>query len=247
MVQWLNAGEKIVTIGPNQKDWTHIEDVSRHVLNAIITAEDARFYSHSGLDYTEIVNSLKKNISRGRYVRGASTITQQVVKLTFLSGEKSLFRKYREALGAILVEYLVSKDHILEWYINVVSFGDHVYGINGAAEHYFDTKAELLTIQQGANLALVIPGPNAWSIGLKQKRLTDFGHKRYAQIIERMWQGRMITHSLRLNALATGDFGRPVKGYHDIFLKTKAYENLHRFNRAPQYPETQSKEKKINE
>lgn len=211
VLRWPKSGEQLFLLGPGQEHWVPIEKVSLHVLNAIVVAEDARFYQHNGLDYVEIRESIRVNWQRKAYVRGASTITQQVIKMAFLSQEKTMLRKLREALGAFLVELILDKQQILEWYINLVEFGDGVFGIKAAAAHYFETEPELLTIQQGANLALVLPSPNAWSVGLRKQKLTDFGHRRYAQIIEQMYLQGFITKALRDAALATGDFGRPIQ------------------------------------
>ena len=84
------------------------------------------------------------------------------------------------------------------------------YSVISQGTHYFETAPELLTIQQGANLALVLPSPNAWSVGLRARKLTPFGHRRYASIIERMYEQKFINDPLRKAALATGDFGRPI-------------------------------------
>lgn len=213
VLRWPKSGPQVFTVGPGQETWVPIQTVSRHVLNAIVVAEDARFYEHPGIDWHEIKMSLEHNMEQRRYARGASTITQQVVKMAFLGSEKNILRKTREALGALLLEQLLSKDEILEWYINLVEFGDGVFGIKAAAAHFFQTTPELLTIQDGAHLALVLPSPNRWSKGLRQRELTDFGHKRYAQIIEEMYKLGFITATLRQSALATGDFGRPIEGY----------------------------------
>lgn len=219
VTRYLKKGTVNVLVGPKEKDWTPIRTVSRHVLNAIVVAEDGRFYQHHGLDFEEISNAIALNLKKGRYVRGGSTISQQVVKTAFLSREKSLVRKAREAVGTVLMEKLLTKDEILEWYINLVEFGDGVYGISAAARHYFGTKAELLTIEQGANLALVLPSPNAWSVGLRRKKLTPFGHRRYAHIINNMRMGGYITETLWLHALATGDFGQPVQAYEQALAR----------------------------
>lgn len=213
ILRWPKSGAQVFTVGPGQETWVPIQRVSRHVLNAIVVAEDARFYEHPGLDWHEIKMSFEHNIEQKRYARGASTITQQVVKMAFLGAEKNMLRKVREALGALVLERILTKDQILEWYINLVEFGDGVFGIKAAAAHFFQTSAELLTIQDGAHLALVLPSPNRWSKGLRQRELTDFGHRRYAQIIEEMYKLGFITATLRQSALATGDFGRPIEGY----------------------------------
>jgi monofunctional biosynthetic peptidoglycan transglycosylase len=213
VVRWPKSGPQTFELGPGKEPWVSLHNVSRHVINAIVVAEDARFYEHPGLDFKEIRSSIAFNMEKKRYARGASTITQQVVKMVFLGPEKSLMRKIREALGALLLDSILGKDEILEWYINLVEFGDGVFGIKSAAEHFFETTPELLTIQDGAHLALVLPSPNRFSRGLRQKQLTTFGHRRYAQIIEEMYKLNFITSALRESALATGDFGKPIEGY----------------------------------
>lgn len=226
VIRWPKTGEQAFLLGPNQAHWTPLRTVSKHVIHAIMVAEDARYYEHGGLDWREIQRSVAFNLERNRYARGASTITQQVVKMAFLNPQKSLFRKFREALGAVILESLLTKDEILEWYINLVEFGDGVFGIQAAARHFFQTTPELLTIQDGAHLALVIPSPNNWSKGLRQKSLTDFGHKRYAKIIEEMYKLGFITPALHRSALATGDFGRPIKSYEPLTSDAKVQDAL---------------------
>jgi monofunctional biosynthetic peptidoglycan transglycosylase len=207
------AGEVQATVGPGAKGWISVGRVSKHVLYAIVSAEDGKFYEHHGLDLGEIKESIRLNWKRGRYARGGSTITQQVVKMAFLGREKTILRKAREAVGAVLVELIYPKDKILEWYINLAEFGDGVYGISEGAAHYFRTKPELLTIEQGVHLALVLPSPNAWSKGLRRRSLTPFGHRRFATILNRMRQSGYITRQQWASAVSRGDFGRPLTGY----------------------------------
>lgn len=233
IVRWPKSGQMVFKVGPGTATWVPIKTVSRHVLYAIIVAEDGKFYEHNGLDYEEIVKSFHLNMAKGRYVRGASTLSQQVVKMAFLSNEKSIIRKAREVIGTLIMEKILTKDQILEWYINMAEFGDGVFGIKAAAKHYFSTKPELLTIQHGANLALVLPSPNAWSKGLRQKRLTKFGHRRFAQIIDLMRANGYITDSLRMSALATGDFGRPVDQYRKVMAQIEALQAAKRAAEGP--------------
>ncbi|MBP6218206.1 MAG: transglycosylase domain-containing protein [Oligoflexales bacterium] len=204
-------GRVEVIVGPSESSWTSVRKASRHALFAIIVAEDARFYQHSGLDLEEIFNSIRLNWKRGRYARGASTITQQVVRLAFLEKQKTIFRKAREAMGAVLLDLILSKEAILEWYINLVDFGDGVYGLKAASRHYFSTQPELLTISQGVHLALVLPSPNIWSIGLRRARLTSFGHKRFATILTFLLQNGYITKNQWQQNMASGNFGSPIE------------------------------------
>lgn len=217
VTQWVKKkGEITAEVGPGSANWIFSKKMSKHTLNAFVAAEDARFYQHIGIDPTEIYHSLKLNWKKGRFVRGGSTITQQVVKMAFLSRNKSLLRKSREAVGAMLLELLLTKQEILEWYINLAEFGDAVYGVKSGAWHYFRTKPSQLTIAQAVHLALVLPSPNGWSVGLRSRRLTDFGHKRFAYILNRMKRMRFITQTQWRNTMASGDFGRPIHGYQDM-------------------------------
>ncbi len=209
-------GEVHVRVGPQERGWIQGKRISRHVYNAMIVAEDARFYQHNGLDMIELAKSYETNMRHGRYVRGGSTITQQVVKMAFLTREKTLIRKAREAVGALLVEKLLTKAEILEWYINLAEFGDAIYGLREASDRYFNTKPELLTIQQAVHLALVLPSPNSWSRGLRQRNLTPFGHQRYATIASRMRLNGYITAAQWQNVVITGNFGGPIAGAEKI-------------------------------
>ncbi len=213
VVRWPKSGAQHFLIGPNEKGWTQATAVSKHVVNAIVVAEDARFYEHFGLDIREIRSSIAFNMEKKRYARGASTITQQVVKMAYLDNDKNILRKFREALGALLLECLLDKDEILSWYINLVEFGDGIFGINAASHHFFQTSPELLTIQNGTHLAMILPSPNRWGKALKQQELTEYGQRRYATIIDQMQRQGFITQALRDAALATGNFGKPIQGY----------------------------------
>ena len=206
-------GEIQATLGRSSKGWIGTKKISRYALYAIVSAEDGKFYEHHGLDIAEIANSVRTNLQKKRYARGGSTITQQVVKMAFLGREKTLIRKAREAIGAVILEQIVSKDRILEWYINLAEFGDGVYGIGNGCWHYFRTKPELLSIEHSVHLALVLPSPNAWSRGLRHRSLTPFGQTRFATILNRMRQSGFITKPQWIAAITRGDFGRPVSGY----------------------------------
>jgi monofunctional biosynthetic peptidoglycan transglycosylase len=206
-------GETRAEVGPGRPGWIKAKAISKHVLHAFVAAEDGKFYTHSGFDLEQIEKSIETNLKKKRYARGASTISQQVIKMAFLSREKSLLRKAREAVGTVLMEALLPKDKILEWYINLAEFGDGVYGIAEGCEHYFRTKPDQLTIEQSVHLALVLPSPNSWSRGLRAKTLTPFGHKRYASILNNMKLSGYITKGQWQTALSRGDFGRPINGY----------------------------------
>ncbi len=219
------AGASKATVGPDQPGWTSLKQMSRHILHAVIAAEDGRFYEHHGIDIDQVVKSYELNKKRKRYARGASTISQQVVKMSFLGREKTLWRKAREATGTVIMEQILNKDQILEWYLNLIEFGDGVYGVKAGAWHYFRTKPELLTVEQAVHLALVLPSPNSWSRGLRQRALTPFGEKRFLAIINTMRNMGFITKIQWTDAVTRGDFGRPLVGFADLMKEPDDIES----------------------
>ena len=218
-------GETRAEVGPGRPGWIKAKAISKHALHAFVAAEDGKFYTHRGFDIEQIERSIETNIKKKRYARGASTISQQVVKMAFLSREKSLLRKAREAVGTVLMEALLPKEKILEWYINLAEFGDGVYGVAEGCEHYFKTKPDQLTIEQAVHLALVLPSPNSWSRGLRARTLTPFGHKRYASILNNMRLSGYITKGQWQTALTRGDFGRPIHGYEKYLANEEKITN----------------------
>jgi monofunctional biosynthetic peptidoglycan transglycosylase len=204
-------GRQVVRVGPSSPNWVKSEEISKHTLYAILVAEDARFYEHGALDWRETFLSFRKNWEEGRIVRGGSTITQQVVRIVFLSQEKSYLRKLREAFGAIALESLLSKDEILGWYLNLVEFGKGTYGIQEAARRHFRTTPDLLTVSESIHLALVLPSPHLWSKGLRNKDLTEFGNRRFQLLLDRMKENGYITPAQWRNVRATGNFGSPLE------------------------------------
>lgn len=209
--RWLRStSETVVKVGPKAKGWVSLGETSKHFIHSVISAEDSRFFEHEGIDLKEIWKSFKLNLSKGKYARGASTITQQVVKLGVLSSDKNLIRKSRESVGAILLETSLSKKEILSWYINLADFGSGVYGIKDAAWYYFQTTPDKLTVSESIHLALVLPAPNTWSEGLKQKLLTEFGRRRFMKLLGELYNNGYITKHQFEIANQTGNFGRPI-------------------------------------
>jgi len=141
-----------------------LSSVPVHVRDAFLAAEDLRFYSHPGIDFVRIAGAVFSNVRSGSYIEGASTITQQLIKLSHLSEEKTMARKMQEAYLALQLERNYSKDQILEMYLNFVNFGGGSYGLQAAAKNYFGVDAQDLTIAQGAALAATIKAPSAYAI-----------------------------------------------------------------------------------
>jgi monofunctional glycosyltransferase len=142
-----------------QQRWVGYPRVSIHLKRAIIAAEDAKFIDHEGFDWEGIQHAMEKNQRRGQYVAGGSTISQQLAKNLFLSGERSLLRKVQEAVITGELEALLSKRRIFEIYLNVVEWADGVFGAEAAARHYFGISASMLSAEQAARLAAMLPRP----------------------------------------------------------------------------------------
>ena len=143
--------------------WTTWDEMSSHLSVAVIAAEDQKFFNHHGFDVESIRESLVQAWD-GTRVRGASTISQQVSKNLFLWPGRSLVRKGLEAYFTIFIELLWSKRRILEIYLNVVEFGDGIYGVATASDQFFDTVPALINAQQAALLAAVLPNPKVLKV-----------------------------------------------------------------------------------
>lgn len=139
------------------------KEIPQQIKNAFVAAEDARFYTHSGIDIKRILGAAISNIKSGALREGGSTITQQLIKLTHLTGEKTFSRKLNEAYLAIRLEKRMTKDEILMHYLNTVYFGRGAYGIECAARAYFSKGADELTLSETALLAGIIKAPSAYS------------------------------------------------------------------------------------
>ncbi len=150
-----------------------LEQVPQYVRQAFISAEDARFYEHIGVDFIRILGAAWEDIKAGGYVQGASTISQQLVKLSHLTAEKVMTRKLEEAVLAYQMEQQFSKDQILEMYLNYVYFGGGFYGIEAAARGYFGVHASELTVAQGAMLAGILKSPSRYAPHLNMEASTE--------------------------------------------------------------------------
>ena len=139
--------------------WVPLSRVSRHLINAVLVAEDPRFFGHQGVDWEAVRESVEANVRRGRFARGGSTITQQLAKNLFFTTRKSPTRKLREFLVARWLEEDLTKKRILEIYLNVIEWGDGLYGCGAAAELYYGKPAVALDETEVAGLAAMIPSP----------------------------------------------------------------------------------------
>lgn len=176
------------------RGWVRLTEVSRFARWAIVFSEDWGFYQHEGLDLEQIKVALNEMVEDHRF-RGASTITQQMVKNVFLSEDRTLWRKIHEMILAQKVEKVLSKDKILEVYLNCIEYGPGVYGIRAAAEHYFRKHPSALNPKEGAFLAMLLPSPKRYYISFKRKRLTSFAQSRIRNILKKLRMGKIISPS----------------------------------------------------
>lgn len=146
------------------KDWESIDNMSPNILKAVIAAEDANFLNHKGIDWNAVEDAKKYNArnKKGR-MRGASTITMQTAKNTFLWHSRNFIRKGLELYFTVLIEAVWGKKRILEVYLNVIELGEGVYGVEAASQKYFNKPALKLTKREAALIAAVLPNPIKWS------------------------------------------------------------------------------------
>jgi monofunctional biosynthetic peptidoglycan transglycosylase len=162
--------------------WVPLSRISPHLRQAVVAAEDASFFTHEGFDWEGMKDAVVYNLEKGELKRGGSTITQQLAKNLYLSSERSLFRKAREALITRSLEHHLSKDRILELYLNVAEWGDGVYGAEAGSRHHFQKPARDLTADEAAWLAAILPSPRRYDPLRKTTALT----RRYERILRRM-------------------------------------------------------------
>jgi len=141
-----------------KKDWESLSNISPNMKLAVIAAEDQLFYEHYGFDFAAIKKAIRNN-EKGKRLKGGSTISQQTAKNAFLLPHRSYLRKGLEAYFTMLIELLWSKDRIMEVYLNVIEFGNGVYGVEAAAQHFFKKPASKLSKDEAALLAAVLPNP----------------------------------------------------------------------------------------
>lgn len=179
-------------------DWTPLAQVSKEAKYAIILSEDWAFFEHSGVDLNQLKIVIKESIESGELTRGASTITQQVVKNAFLSNERSIFRKLKEFLLARELESELTKDQILEIYLNLIQLGDGVYGIKAGSEVYFEKTPAELNAKEGSFLAMLLPSPVKYAQSFHNKKLTSFAVERIEAILLKLKQTKVITEQERI-------------------------------------------------
>ena len=177
-------GEPLARRGADIRDPVRIADLPRHIPNAFIAIEDKRFHDHLGISVRGIARAAWRNLGAGGVREGGSTITQQLAKISFLSSERTAARKAQEVLIAFWLESWLTKDEILERYLSNVYFGDNVYGLRAAAQHYFSVPPEKLNVAQAAMLAGMVKAPSRLAPTRNYKRARERGRVVIAAMIE---------------------------------------------------------------
>jgi len=177
--------------------WVPYERLSPLLRRAVLVAEDDAFFTHGGLDWNEIQASARRNLEAGRVVRGGSTITQQLARNLYLGDERTLSRKLKEAFLAVSIEHALSKRRIFELYLNLIEWGDGVFGVEAASRHYFRVPAADLDPRQACLLAAVIISPLRYSPAAPGPRI----ERRVRMIAARM---------RRRGELSEGEYARAI-------------------------------------
>jgi monofunctional biosynthetic peptidoglycan transglycosylase len=165
-----------------QHQWVSYARISTELKRAVVAAEDARFLDHEGFDFDAMEKAFEKNMKQGKLVAGGSTISQQLAKNLFLSPERTPWRKGQEAVITVMLEAVMDKRRILEIYLNVIEWGNGVFGAEAAARHYFGISAAGLDAWQSARLASMVPKPRYYD----RNRDTPWLAKKTSIILERM-------------------------------------------------------------
>lgn len=185
--------------------WVPLEKISKRLQQAIISSEDGKFYEHPGYDLEQLQKAINESFVLKKKMRGASTITQQLVKNLYLSHDKTFGRKAHELILAITIERFTDKKKILEMYLNIIEYGKGLYGINAASKYYFNKNATNLNARESAFLAMLLPSPKKYSKSFKSRTLTPFANRIISSILLKMRQAGYIGE-IEYNTQLSGSF-----------------------------------------
>lgn len=166
-------------------DYVPLQEISFETVHAIVVSEDAKFYIHNGIDFEQLEDALN-DYRRGRPLRGASTITQQLAKNIFLTNERSMWRKVREFIMALYLDARLPKAKIVELYLNAIEFGPNIYGIKKASQYYFGKLPKNLNAKEGAFLGMLLPSPVRYSSSFRHRYLSPYARSTVNQILFKM-------------------------------------------------------------
>lgn len=176
------------------RNWIKLKDISYYARSAIVLSEDWSFFDHNGFDPEQMKMALSDMIYENRY-RGASTITQQMIKNIYLSNSRTFWRKIYEIILSYKIERYLSKNRILEIYLNIIEFGPNIYGIRDASYHYFKKSPSEIGPREAAFLAMLLPSPKKYYLSYRTKKLTPFAKQRVEIILEKMRIGKVLSMS----------------------------------------------------
>ena len=160
-ITWTQLGS-VFKYGKLQRDYISYDDMGTNIKKAVLASEDQAFFNHNGFDFKQIEKAMKKNDKKGKVVRGGSTVSPQTAKNVFLWQGRSWLRKGLEAIYTFIIEKIWGKDIILERYLNVIEMGQGVFGVEAAAQYYYNKPAKELTKSQAAWIATVLPNPKKY-------------------------------------------------------------------------------------
>lgn len=191
--KYLKVEEKsVVIVEKKPPQWARLKTIDKSTVNAIVISEDWAFYQHFGIDLRQIYHSVKDAFF-GKGLRGASTISQQLIKNIYFSNKRSFFRKFYELFYTLFLELSFTKNEILEMYLNIIELGENVYGISSGSQHYFKCLPSQLNTRQGAFLAMLLPSPVKYSESFRQKELTDYALTTINKILDKMVMARVLS------------------------------------------------------
>ena len=185
-------GKEIARFQVDSREFVSITQIPEHVIKAFVAAEDWNFFNHTGLSFKGIIRSMLVNVYHGKKMQGASTITQQLIKLHFFDGKKTFIRKFKEQFYALLIEGKYSKNQILEYYLNSVYFGSGLYGVQAAAKKFWNKNIEEVSVDEAALLAAIICSPGNYFPG----HYPLSAQKRRNVILRKMEKLEFITYEL---------------------------------------------------
>lgn len=194
-----NNNNLIANLSETYNSYTSFEMIPDVIINATLAIEDSRFFTHNGLDYEAIIRSIVSNLKNKGYVEGASTITQQLIKNIYLSSEKTIERKINEAILALKLEQILTKEDILASYLSNVLFGGKIYGIKLATKYYFNKELKDIKLEEAAMLAGLLQMPNYYNPFTNY----DAAMKRRNLVLKRMYEEQFITEDEYIKALDT--------------------------------------------
>ncbi|MDH4467523.1 MAG: transglycosylase domain-containing protein [Bacteriovoracaceae bacterium] len=175
------------------KTWVILKGVSPQALWPVLISEDWAFYQHSGVDWNQLNIVIQEGIKDLKFKRGASTITQQVVKNLFLTKEKSFLRKFNEIILSYYLENKKNKKQILEMYLNLIELGPNLWGIKAASRFYFDKTPKELNYREGAFLAMLLPNPKKYSVSFRNHQLTKYASSTMGNILKKLVLAKIIS------------------------------------------------------